>query len=434
MATKHAARRTGQRAGSLLTAAIGVAFIAVALFRRLSTMPSATTLVAVATFSTIALGRFFYVRWQLLRTISYNSFLHGRRDWERDSKVHAFPTELGGVEKWLRARDGSEAPLQPGAESQVKWANVFRRQTGLCVVFLHGWGASPPEVAPVDERLAEALGANLLRFRLTGHGYAPEEGKSGEELHRGGVAVAERQSHLQLRRDAAAAFALGRLLGERVVLVGCSTGGSLAVWLSGQPWVQRKIAAIVLVSPAFRLTAPYAVWVVFSWLILLSPRAVAALILRGFNGFHFLKRPSPKLSGDRGAAQARCWTRAWPIEAVRHVIGLYVVVRATVSYAKIRVPVLAFANPKDGAVSFEATREAVGRMRRGELEVVTDSENRHVITGAILSPSTVERVTRRAVDFCVMVTADDFADAADIDAPPAAAGAAGPGPSLSKMK
>ena len=43
-------------------------------------------------------------------------------------------------------------------------------------------------------------------------------------------------------------------------------------------------------------------------------------------------------------------------------------------------------------------------------------------------------VTRRAVDFCVMETADDFADAADIDAPPAAAGAAGPGPSLSKMK
>ena len=72
----------------------------------------------------------------------------------------------------------------------MKWASVFRRQTGLCVVFLHGWGASPPEVAPVDERLAEALGANLLRFRLTGHGYEPEEGKSGEELHRGGVAVA----------------------------------------------------------------------------------------------------------------------------------------------------------------------------------------------------------------------------------------------------
>ena len=37
----------------------------------------------------------------------------------------------------------------------MKWANVFRRQTGLCVVFLHGWGASPPEVAPVDERLAD---------------------------------------------------------------------------------------------------------------------------------------------------------------------------------------------------------------------------------------------------------------------------------------
>ena len=79
---KQAVRRTGQRAGSLLTAAVGAAFIAVVLFRRLYT-PSATTLLAVATFSTIALGRFFYVRRQLLRTISYNSFINARRDWER---------------------------------------------------------------------------------------------------------------------------------------------------------------------------------------------------------------------------------------------------------------------------------------------------------------------------------------------------------------
>lgn len=75
------------------------------------------------------------------------------------------PCTVAHVETWLRARDEDEAPLEPGAESCVTWAVEAAKPTELCVVYLHGWGASPPELSPVPEQLAAALGANLLRYR-----------------------------------------------------------------------------------------------------------------------------------------------------------------------------------------------------------------------------------------------------------------------------
>ena len=49
--------------------------------------------------------------------------------------------------------------------------------------------------------------------------------------------------------------------------------------------------------------------------------------------------------------------------------------------------------------AFTATAAAVARLPRGELEVVADSENTHVIAGDILSPSTNDKVLRRALKF-----------------------------------
>ena len=156
------------------------------------------------------------------------------------SKFELLPSDIpsteGRVDAWLRARDHEDGPLQPGAESTVTWAGRSGVPTELCVVSLHGWGASPPELSPVPERIATALGANLLRFRYTAHGLAPEE--------RAGVALLTEQSATVLRSNAATAFHLGQLLGKRVVLLGGSTGGSLSLWLARQPWAADALAAL----------------------------------------------------------------------------------------------------------------------------------------------------------------------------------------------
>ena len=66
-------------------------------------------------------------------------------------------------------------------------------------------------------------------------------------------------------------------------------------------------------------------------------------------------------------------------------IKLYVLIGASIAFERVALPVLAFACPGDTTVSFEATREAVGRMPHGELQVVNDCEpqSTHVLTGDI---------------------------------------------------
>ena len=85
------------------------------------------------------------------------------------SKLEVLPPDLprtaARVESWLQARDQNEAPLEPGAESSITWAAETGKQVELCVVYLHGWSASPPDLSPVPEQVAAALGATLLRYR-----------------------------------------------------------------------------------------------------------------------------------------------------------------------------------------------------------------------------------------------------------------------------
>ena len=131
-------------------------------------------------------------------------------------------TRLGSVEDFLRARESAAALIAPGAESSIIWAAGRRgERADYALVFLHGWSASPPEIDPVDARIAAEIGAHCVRFRLTGHGLKP--------VDRGGDAMRDEASSDEFLRDAATAFAIGRLVARRVILVGCSTGGTLAV-------------------------------------------------------------------------------------------------------------------------------------------------------------------------------------------------------------
>ncbi|KAL3926536.1 MAG: hypothetical protein SGPRY_003256 [Prymnesium sp.] len=266
--------------------------------------------------------------------------------------------QVNGVERFLHVREQAAAPLRPGTESCVRWAEGRHgRQAKLCVVFLHGWSASPEEIDPVDANVASRLDAHLLRYRLTGHGLSPCE--------RSGRAMRDLANSKSLRTDAATAFALGRLLGER-------------------PWAQSALSAVILISPAWQV-AKFGVrtYNLMKWPLLLAPRPIAQLLLRGFAG----KTIRHDVDHSSEPEHSRVWTHEYPSEC-----GL-----------NINVPVLAFANPKDPTVFFKATEAHVRQMPSSVLQKVENSENPHVITGRLKSPSTVPRVTEQITHF-VQVT------------------------------
>lgn len=267
--------------------------------------------------------------------------------------------DAAALEPWLAAAESRFPDIVPGAEKTIVWAHADRRRTPLAVVYLHGYTATRQEVAPLCDRLAAALGANLFYTRLTGHGRAP-------------AALGEASAEDWLR-DAAEALAIGRALGERVVVVGTSTGGTLALWLAQRPEA-ADIAAQILVSPN------------------LGPRDERSTLLAGPWGYQLQRL----LIGEEyrwqpaNERQAKYWTWKYPARALVPMMALVRSVRDS-PLEDIRVPTLVIHSPKDSVVSPARIEAAYARLGAPvkRLVKVEDSEDRahHVLAGDILAPA-----------------------------------------------
>ena len=119
----------------------------------------------------------------------------------------------GGVAAHFAASEAAIADLRPDAEKRVVWAGAEEARTEWAVLYVHGFSASSEEIRPVPDQVAEALGANLIYTRLAGHG-------------RSGPAMAEATVAAWMA-DMAEGLAAARRLGEKVVVMGCSTGCTL---------------------------------------------------------------------------------------------------------------------------------------------------------------------------------------------------------------
>jgi pimeloyl-ACP methyl ester carboxylesterase len=145
-------------------------------------------------------------------------FLGPRVDLARHPRPFSLPND---VEGYLARTEGQFDDIAPGAEKSIVWAGAKRAKTPFAIVYLHGFSATRQETFPLCDLVAARLGANLHYTRLTGHG-------------RGGRALAEATVSDWLN-DAAEAFAIGERLGDKVIVIGTSTGGTLATWLALQP-------------------------------------------------------------------------------------------------------------------------------------------------------------------------------------------------------
>lgn len=284
------------------------------------------------------------------------------------------------LDAWLEARESVFGDVVPGAEKVIDWAVAPGQRTELAVVYIHGFSASRREISPVPEAIASALGANYFGTRLAGHGRrdsTAEDAVPGAAL--GDVSVED------WALDLAEAMAIGRRLGERVVLIGTSTGGSLATLAALEPTWRDDIAALVTISPnfglrdsqAWTLDLPYA----SQWL----PRISGAE--RGF----------PPLSDDH----ALYWTERYPSRAL---FPLRTVQRAAAAaeHGAAEVPMLVFYSAGDRVVQPEATARVIQRWgARVDSHVVenADDPGQHVITGDIRSPATNDFVIRTTLDW-----------------------------------
>ncbi len=144
---------------------------------------------------------------------------------------------LSEIEGYVAAQEARVDKLRPGNEAQVVWADSMR-QTEYSLVYLHGFSASPVEGDPMHRDFAKRYGMNLYLARLAGHGIDDKE--SFSQTAPGDWVASAKE-----------AIALGKLLGKKVIVMSCSTGGTLSMYLAANN--PDDIHAQILYSPNIAL-------------------------------------------------------------------------------------------------------------------------------------------------------------------------------------
>lgn len=276
--------------------------------------------------------------------------------------VPAFDARAIGADPaaYLKAREARFDDITPGVEKRIHWSGEPGARTALSLVYVHGFSATSQEIRPVPDQMAKALGANLVYTRLTGHG-------------RGSAAMGEARI-ADWMHDMAEALEIARRVGERVVVLSTSTGGTLAALAALDPEMTRDVAGMIFVSPNFAINSAAAP--------LLSLPA-ARYWLRYVAGKERCFEP-------RSPEQERYWTTCYPVEAL---LPMAAVVKAAyeADYAPVTIPALFRFSDADKVIRGDAVRAVADRWGGPVvLQPVTmgdgDDPYNHVIAGDILSP------------------------------------------------
>ena len=299
-------------------------------------------------------------------------FLFGPRE-PVDIKVTFDPSKIGNdPDAYLAENEAEVAGIREGLQKEVIWAFPnSKAKTKLAIVYIHGFSASKGEIRPVPDKVAAALGANLFYTRLTGHA------QNGPAM-----AVATVNDWVN---DYAEALAIGRKIGEKVVIIATSTGAGLATLAAARPELSKDVAAMIFVSPNYGLQASGSFLLTMPW-----GRQLANIIVGPEREF----APANEL-------HAKFWTHKYPTNAILPMAALTKLARDA-RVEDVKIPTMFVFAETDKVVRPDLTRERIARWgaKSGTLIIETpDDPYQHVVAGDALSPNRTEDVAVKATAF-----------------------------------
>jgi esterase/lipase len=269
----------------------------------------------------------------------------------------------------------SHHKIKPDNEARIVWANDSARQpTEYAVVYLHGFSASQEEGDPVHQYFAKHFGCNLYLSRLAEHGIDTTEPLM--------TMTADK-----LWNSAKEAYAIGKQLGKKVILMGTSTGGTLALKLAAE---YPEVAGLILLSPNIAINDPLA-WVANNhWGL-----TVARMVKGKYNEDH-----------DTAALNNQYWNSKYRMEAVSELQELLETTMKASLFEKVKQPVLLLYYYKDEEHQDPTVKvSAMQRMFRQlgtpdnlKKEVALPNTEAHVI-GSYIKSKDVGSVEKECVTF-----------------------------------
>ena len=142
-------------------------------------------------------------------------------------------SNLGRLDNEINTAEKANPLIKPDNQARIIWADSTHKKTAYSMVYLHGFGASQGEGAPIHTRLAKRYGCNLYLARLKEQGIESDSAFKSMTV----------ENYLE---SAKKAVAIGKALGDKVIILSTSTGGALGLFIASQ---NPDIAGLVLYSP-----------------------------------------------------------------------------------------------------------------------------------------------------------------------------------------
>lgn len=228
------------------------------------------------------------------------------------------PTETGAVEHYIAQKE-SRHHLKPDNEARIIWNDSIPRKTAYSVVYLHGFSASQKEGDPVHRDFARRYGCNLYLSRLDGHGIDTSEPLLN-------------MTASGLWQDAKEALSIGKALGDKVIIIGTSTGGTLALQLAAS--YPNDVYAVINLSPNIAINDDLVFLVNNPWGLQIS---------------RLVKHGKYNESLPVSPARSQYWYDRYRLEAVVELENLLETTMQQSTFRKIKQPVLDLYYFKDQA-------------------------------------------------------------------------------------
>lgn len=267
--------------------------------------------------------------------------------------------------------------LKPDNEARIIWFDSSKNKTPYSIVYLHGFSASQKEGDPIHLQLAKTFGCNLYLSRLSDHGVDTTEALQ--------LFTAER-----VWESAKEALAIGEAIGDKVIIVSTSTGGTLALKLAAE--FPDRVHALVNMSPNIEINNP------------------AAFLANDPWGLHIARVVMGGKYRDTGPEneKSKYWNGKYRLEAVVQLQELIESSMTDETFARIKQPSLTLYYYKDEEhqdpeVKVSAMRkmhEKLGTPEALKRQMAIPNAEAHVIGGALVSKD-VETVYSEIEKFLV---------------------------------
>lgn len=219
------------------------------------------------------------------------------------------PSNLKDLEQFIAETEDS-MPVRNDNRARIVWQNNVPVKTTYSIVYLHGFAGSYKDGYPVNKNIADSLHANIFYSRWAGHGLKPPaslDNFSGEHAW----------------ESAKEALEIGRKIGDKVIIMSTSTGGTLALKLAAE--FPEMVHALINLSPNMEDDQPGTFVLNTSW-----GYEIANLISFGKN---------KKIEHEQEIAK-QYWDTIYPSKAL---VDLQVLVETTMlpeTFKNVKCPVL----------------------------------------------------------------------------------------------